>query len=61
MFTNLYAATWGEVGKANTAGGAILFVNSQKNKCLSPKNLYLEKAYAAGKAADTEIIVLKTV
>ena len=25
------------------------------------KNLYLEKAYAAGKAADTEIIVLKTV
>jgi hypothetical protein len=36
-------------------------VSSQKNKCLSPKNLYLENAYAAGKAADTEIKVLKTV
>ena len=36
-------------------------VSNQKNKCLSPKNLYLENAYAAGKAADTEIKVLKTV
>ena len=44
MFTKLYAATWGDVGKAKTAGGAILFVNNQKNKCLSPKNLYLENA-----------------
>ena len=31
-------------GKAKTAGGAILLVNNQKNKCLSPKKLYLENA-----------------
>ena len=34
------------------------FVNNQKNTCLSPKKLYRENAYAAGRATKTEMTVL---
>ena len=45
-------------GSAKTAGGAIRFVSNQKNRCLSLRNRYLEKAYAAGKATSNEMKVL---